>query len=175
MTWRAGWSPFFTIRRKGKNCLMLCIWEQPFHLGSESTFQKSSSVKYYKSFFKNENWEHCWFFQASRMQILYFLIKYSNDYFSTIFFHKLVCMAGLYILCMLCKLCTINSFWLLNLVCFSPQGSAGWHWGYIFMWSDFMAWNNSHASDALCQQHFLSSWIYSPCLDSINKEKKTLP
>lgn len=62
--------------------------------------------------------------QESRIQILYFPIKYFNNYFSAIFSHKLVCLEGFYILCMLCKLHTmninpINSFWLLNLGCFS--------------------------------------------------------
>lgn len=108
--------------------------------------------------------------QESRIQILYFPTKYSNNYFSAIFFHKLVYMESFYILCMLCKLCTmkrnpINSFWLLNLGCFFYYVQ---HWSYIFMWSDFMAWSNSCTSDLLCQQHFLSSWIYSSCLDSIN-------
>lgn len=43
------------------------------------------------------------FFQENRKNILYGLIKYSNNYSSTILFHKLVCMAGFYILCMLCQ------------------------------------------------------------------------
>lgn len=172
MTWWAGWSPsFFTVRSEGKKMFNALYLRATFSPRFWKHFSKSSSVKNYKSFLKNEKWEHYWFFQESRMQILYFLIKYSNDYFSTIFFHKLVCLAGLYILYMLCKLWTINSFWLLNLVCFFPLGSAGWHWGYIFMWSDFMAWSHSCVSDALCQQRFLSSRIYSPCLDSIHKEK----
>lgn len=48
------------------------------------------------------------FCQERRIKILYFPMKYSNNYSSTIFFHQLVCMPGFYILCMLCGLLKIK-------------------------------------------------------------------
>lgn len=165
---------FLREEKKGKKCSALWIWEQSSP-GSKSTLQKFFGVKYYKSVCKNEKWEHRWFFQESRIKILYFPVKHLHNYPSTILFHKLVCATSFYILCMLCQFLTIkkpNSFWLLNLVCFSLLCKESWHWSYIFIRSDFMAWSNPYTSPLLCWQHFLVSWIYSLCLDSINKEGK---